>query len=140
MTDTPLFGAAPSVRALLAGACLPYGSSAHHDLYNALAQEWPALLTGDEAALEASVGGSVQMAAVLLQAWMDADAAMAAKGNRKASRTFQTQMYTFWTALGALLDERPGAELFADEGFGFEDPLERCPSGLGQVGSWDVEG
>ena len=124
MTQPPLFGAAPSVRDMLAGVRLPYGNSAHHDLYNALAQDWPALLTGDEAALEASVGGSIQMAAVLLQAWLDADAAMAAKGNRKAARTFQAQMYSFWTALGALLDERPGAELFADEGFGVDDPLD----------------
>ncbi len=133
MTQPPLFGAAPSVRDMLAGVRLPYGNTAHHDIYNVLAQDWPALVTGDEAALTESVGGSVQMAAVLLQAWMDADAAMAAKGNRKASRTFQAQMYKFWTALGALLDERPGAEIHIDHGFGIDDPLDALRQRLAVV-------
>ncbi|GEL41904.1 hypothetical protein MEX01_24950 [Methylorubrum extorquens] len=124
MTQPSLFGAAPSVRALLTGACLPYGGSAHHDLYNALAQDWPALVTGDEAALEASVGGSVQMAAVLLQAWSDAAAAMAAKGDRRAARLFYRQMSDLRVSLGKMLDERPGAEIYLDAGFGIEDPLD----------------
>ncbi len=124
MTQPPLFGAAPSVRDMLAGVRLPYGNTAHHDIYNVLAQDWPALVTGDEAALTASVGGSVAMAALLLGAWRDAAAAMAAKGSRDASVTFQHQLVRLCGELTALLNERPGAELYLDERLGIDDALD----------------
>ena len=124
MTQPP-FGEPPTLRVLLTGAT-PYGGSAHSDVYAALAHDWPPLVSGNRAALLASVGGSRAMAELLRSAWRAAAAAMGAKGQarRAAEGLFHEQLLVLWQELGRLLDLRRGVDVEYDWTLGLVDPLD----------------
>ncbi|MCG5249522.1 hypothetical protein [Methylorubrum extorquens] len=110
MTDTPLLGVPPGVRALLSGAEL-YGGCLRRDLYCAVAYFYPPCVPGDWDELLLHVGGDDVAARLIRALWKSCADALAGQGRAASERVFVVRLHAIWEHLVRLLDGRRAAEI-----------------------------
>lgn len=114
-------GRATTVRALLLGEA-PYGGSPQRDIYAALADLYPELVTGDRDGLLLACGGSREWAALVTSVrWTVSD--RLGRNSKHAETWLALRLHTAWTEMQRLLDLRRATELALDLYAGDDDDL-----------------